>query len=174
MTDQPTKERPHEYHLMFWGEVQNDDKRWIERDLGITGRDFWFATAGERSEFKAKLKACADSHKCCIAFSEHDGPDVRLLTIARMTMRLADGRAFSFEYNFGYGYPPSAAEYMFQDGNYSCDCNKSLFLQEAGHDVQEGDCGDEIMLDSFRVTQETDPDGTKPYGVVPLTPPTTA
>ena len=65
----------------------------------------------------------ADRHNAIIEFAEHEGPDVRKRTVARMTFTLPDGRAFPFEFDFGYGYPVDAAEYMFEDGNYSCDCN---------------------------------------------------
>ncbi len=145
----------YEYHLMFWGEVKNQDKRWIERDLGIMETDFWFASAAKRSGFKDALRACADAHNCIIAFAEHEGFEVRLRTVARMTMTLPDGRAFPYEYDFGYAYDPESAEYMFEDGNYSCDCNRSAFLGRAGHDVAKMDCGDEIEISDFRVTKET-------------------
>lgn len=73
-------------------------------------------------------------------------------TVAHMTLRLADGRAFAYKCDFGPGYDSEAARYMWLDGNYSCDCNRSLFL--AGYGVEEMGCGDTITLEDFRVTHE--------------------
>lgn len=142
----------YEYFLTFWGEVENE--KWIERDLGIYEKEFWFQKKSERESLKARLNNVADAHNVTIVFDESEGRSVRLRTVARMTMVLPDGRAFPVEYDFGYAYPPKSAEFMFQEGNYSCDCNRSIFLAQAGHDVGEMNCGDRIKLTDFRV--ETD------------------
>lgn len=142
----------YEYHLMYWGQVQND--KWVERDLGITGNDFWFSTNKEREDFKARLESVASSHGVIIAFSEHDGTDVRKRTVARMTFVLPDGRSLPFEYDFGYGYGVESAEYMFTEGNYACDCNISGFLADRYPGIEKMECGDIIRLDSIAVTKE--------------------
>lgn len=45
------------------------------------------------------------------------------------------------------------AEYMWEEGNYSCDCNKSLFIQrncdESFNYGEEMPCGDKIELVSL-------------------------
>lgn len=138
-----------EYHLMYWGEVENDDL--INKTLGISDRNFWFASKHERQAFKEKLAAIARSNRVIIAFAEHDGPNARKRTVARMIMRLPDGRRVPFEHDFGYGYDASAAEYMFMHGNYSCDCNKSLFLHRLHPEISATDCGNEIVLEDFTV-----------------------
>lgn len=143
--------QPYEYYLGFWGQINNDDHRWIERDLGIFEKNFWFSTKPERDAFREKLIACAKNHNSCIAFSEKEGFDVRFRTIAQMTLRLSDGRAFPFSYDFGYGYPIDGAHFMFFEGNWSCDCNLSAFLSGAGYDVPEMDCGDSIVIEDFKV-----------------------
>lgn len=148
-----TQSERYEYHLKHWGEINNPDQRWLEKDLGVTESDHWFDSAEKRAEFRAKLKACADTHACCIVFVENEGTDVRKRTTVQMTMRLDDGRAFEYEHDFGYAYSPENAHYMWRDGNYCCDCNRSLFLKDAGHAVEEMDCGDTITLENFRVTQ---------------------
>ena len=125
-----TEVQAFEFHLHFWGEVENE--KWVERDLGIAEKDFWFPSKAKRDEFKARLAAVAKAHGVIIAFGENEGWNVRLRTVARMTLTLPDGRVFPFEYDFGYAYPPESAEYMFTDGNYGCDCNRSLFLGYAG------------------------------------------
>lgn len=41
-------------------------------------------------------------------------------------------------------------EYMFEDGNYSCDCNRSLFIQrQCDEDFPDMKCGDTIEMVSF-------------------------
>jgi len=43
-------------------------------------------------------------------------------------------------------------KFMYLDGNYSCDCNKKLFLADASQtDVTDGECGDEIRLKRLTV-----------------------
>lgn len=66
-----------------------------------------------------------------------------------MIMVLPDGREKYFEYDFGYAYPNDAAHYMFHDGSYSCDCNKSTFLAEKYNDVEKMDCGHSIRIKDF-------------------------
>lgn len=40
-----------------------------------------------------------------------------------------------------------AAEWMFNEGNYACDCNRSLFINEyCDKDFPDMDCGDTIEL----------------------------
>lgn len=137
----------YEYHLKFWGQIEND--RWVERDLGIYGNDFWFDTKQDRDDFKKKIVKVSENHKVIVAFDENEGFDVRKKTIVKMIMVLPDGREKYFEYDFGYAYPHDAAYYMFHDGNYSCDCNRSIFLAEKYDDVEKVDCGDAIRIKDF-------------------------
>ncbi len=138
----------YEYHLMFWGGVKNDN--WIERDLGIKENNFWFETEKERSEFKNKLQEVANNHKQVICFDENEGQYVRYRTIAKMIMVLNDTE-YPYEYDFGFAYSKDSAEYMFEEGNYSCDCNKSIFLSKKYPKVPEIDCGDTIELKDFKI-----------------------
>ena len=49
----------------------------------------------------------------------------------------------------------STMKYMYLDGNYSCDCNKRLFLDYAHQndppDLLDYDCGDELEIESITV-----------------------
>jgi hypothetical protein len=141
-----------EYYLGFRGQITNDNL--VERYLGIKERDFWFPTSNDRSEFKAKLIGFAETHKVTIAFKEEEGNQVRFRTIARMVMALPDGREFPYEYDFGYDFGEDSARFMFFDGNYSCDCNKTIFLSEKHPEIEEWDCGDKIELRDFKVSLE--------------------
>lgn len=145
---------PYEFHLHFWGQIENENENWVERDLGITEKNFWFPTKKARSLFKKRLIAVAEAHKVLIVFAEYEGYNTRLRTVAHMLLTLPDGRAFPYECDCGYAYPPESAAYMFEEGNYSCDCNRSSFLAAAGHPVEEMDCGDEIKMTDLKITME--------------------
>ena len=149
---------PYEYYLGYFGQV----KRWVEHDLAIKETDFWFPTEKERDEFKAKLKSVSDAHNAIIEFKEYEGIDARKSTIARMIFTLPDWRIFPITYNFGYGYEPYDAEYVFEDGNYSCDCNRSIFIGLS--DISDdGNCGDSIVMSEFTAQKE---DFSGPLGVI--------
>jgi hypothetical protein len=48
-----------------------------------------------------------------------------------------------------------SADFMFTDGNYGCDCNKSLFIgYHCDPNFPEMGCGDKIELISLEVTQD--------------------
>lgn len=122
---------------------------------------YWFNTPAERDAFQATWPA-----NCC-AMRDRSDPgedddghpiDTRAMTVAVVTLRLPDGRVGMFEMEFGYGYPRSSVHYMWREGNYSCDCNKRLYLaRECGIDPQyddgdmENPCGDTIALVSLDV-----------------------
>lgn len=142
----------YEYHLTYWGQVTNEN--WIERELGIKERDFWFSNKLDREIFKLNLEACANRRDVTIAFAEYEGSHVRFRTVANMTLCLPNGGKHKFSYDFGYGYPVESAIYMFHDGNYSCDCNLSLFLIRNGVNIEEFDCGYEIKIEDFNITLE--------------------
>ena len=84
---------------------------------------------------------------------EYEGDDADKLTVYTVTLKLPDGRTHNITHNFGYGYPVDSAEFMFEEGNYSCDCNKSLFLQQQGFDIDEQPCGDEITIETFKIVK---------------------
>lgn len=77
----------------------------------------------------------------------------RYKTIARMVL-VCNGREYPYEYDFGFAYPVDTARFMWESGNYSCDCNKSLFLSRVYPEVVVTDCGNEIEVKNLTVTQE--------------------
>jgi len=63
-----------------------------------------------------------------------------------------NGNEYPYEYDFDVEYPEEAAHYMFEDGNYSCDCNRSTFLHSKYGDVIPCmDCGNTIGMKDFKV-----------------------
>ena len=139
-----------EYHVRFWGSAEPHIAA-----IGISGTDHWFSSKPDRYDFIQKIRACAEMNGSTVMVTESEGPRCRLRSVARMMIRLPDGRGFPYEMDFGYGYPPDSAHYMFHDGNYGCDCNLSRFAYDAGaHDLDEMECGDSIKLEGFRVDED--------------------
>jgi hypothetical protein len=135
----------YEYYLQFWGGAEET----IEKELGITERNFWFNTKEEREDFVKKLMKYNHSG---LALNREEGEHTRKKTIAKITIQY-QGRKYEFEQDFGYAYPIEAAHFMFEDGNYSCDCNKSIFIREKYPEFEEMDCGDDLELTSLEVIQ---------------------
>lgn len=65
-------------------------------------------------------------------------------------------KQYTIHYDFGLDYTDEAAKFMFLEGNYSCDCNRSLFIQwEYGDDaIPELPCGNEIVLKEYHILKE--------------------
>jgi hypothetical protein len=72
-------------------------------------------------------------------------------------------KEYTLHYDFGKDYNKESAEWMFLEGNYSCDCNRSLFIRrEYGEDaIPELDCGEEIKLLSYQVYEPKERGGEK-------------
>ena len=63
-------------------------------------------------------------------------------------------KTYHYIYDFGYEYPEESARFIFFDGNYSCDCNLSSFIQEQDENFPFLKCGDEIKIENFVVRYE--------------------
>ena len=141
----------YEYLLHTWGGFYNEEHK---AKHGLEPGYFWFSTTDERQKFLDNLKEVEkkyDAHYLASSFEE--GKHVRYRTIARMKL-VYNGKEYPYEYDFGFGYPVESAHYMLEDGNYSCDCNKSLFLSRIHEEVPELNCGGTIETRDFIVTQE--------------------
>jgi hypothetical protein len=67
-----------------------------------------------------------------------------------------NGKSYHLRYDFGEDFPAHSAEYAFFEGNYSCDCNKSLFIRRyCDPTFPEKNCGDEIVIQDFKIIIET-------------------
>lgn len=138
----------YEYLVNLWGGFFNDEYRAVH---GYENGPYWFDTKEERSEFIDKLKALEKEHGYHhLVFSEEEGYGTRLQTIAKMVLKYR-GVYYELESEFQYAYPVESAYYMFFEGNYSCDCNRSLFLSRKYKDFPELDCGHEIEMVNFKV-----------------------
>ncbi len=80
-----------------------------------------------------------------------EGYKTRYRTVAKMKM-LYNGKTYDYEEDFGYAYGAESAKFMFEDGNYGCDCNRSLFLnRKYGKECPTKECGYEIEITEFSV-----------------------
>lgn len=76
--------------------------------------------------------------------------------IAEVVLRY-QGKEYAYRHHFAGDrdgdYPWASVEYMYREGNYSCDCNRSTFIQrdDMGNvpDFPDLDCGDAIALVSL-------------------------
>jgi hypothetical protein len=66
-------------------------------------------------------------------------------TIAFLTFEYK-GKQYEVEYDFEEDYPLDTARWMFEQGNYSCDDNRSIFIQEKYPEFPLHGCGDQIKL----------------------------
>jgi hypothetical protein len=132
-----------EYFLKYWGGAEP----YIQKELGTTKQNFWFDTKEERDKFAERLKKY---NKHGLVIEKREGQLTHRRTIAEITVKYR-GKEYSFEYDFGYEYPIVDAKYMFSTGNYSCDCDLSLFIRSDYPDFPELKCGDEIRMVSFKI-----------------------
>jgi hypothetical protein len=137
-----------EYLLHIWGGFFNKEHR-VKH--GKKPGYYWFTSPEARESFFRELQEIEERLDArFLARSDYDGPLVRKRTIAQMIF-IYKGTKYPFEYDFGYGYEESSAEYMFFDGNYSCDCNRSIFIRRGHPDFPELNCGEKIALKDFKI-----------------------
>lgn len=146
----------HNYLLRIWG---RDERIVLCRypPDAIEDRDvacYWFATPQDREEFIDT--ACRGPMVALDRVDQGDGRDVHAITTAEIVLLTPDGVSHTLDYEFGHGYPISSAEYMWREGNYSCDCNKRLFIARAEQQPEPEDdleCGDSILIQSLIIRQ---------------------
>lgn len=139
-----------EYMIHIWGGAWNEDSHpSIEKDLGIKSGYHYFDTEQELKDFENKLKPY--SHLGLVRDIKH-GVMSHKRTVAICTFEYK-GKEYIIDYDFGYEYPEDSAHFMFYDGNYSCDCNRSMFIsRKYGKDtMEELDCGYKIELKDFKI-----------------------
>lgn len=138
-----------QFHLTYWGGVENDGL--AAAALGTKETDLWFDTEDERDAIMAKLKKLAADNRTIVAFRQNDGEAAATITVAKIIFRVGK-KDYPLEYEFSVGYPVDSALFMFEEGNYSCDCNRSRFLSEKYPEIVETDnCGDTIEMVSIDV-----------------------
>lgn len=117
---------------------------------------WWFDTVADREAFKQQLRGM-DLHRhrsnhISLMMVEYDPMDAsgnecdtHKRTVAVMKFKLPTDEVMPLEFDFGYGYPHDSARYMFEEGNYSCDCNRADFLKLD----DDWKCGETIEMVEF-------------------------
>lgn len=144
-----------EYMVHIWGGAWNHDANpSIEKDLGIKEGYHYFETE-ECKNFFCNLLKNSVYEKQGIMVSEKYGVMSHKKTIFVGTLKY-QGKEFVIHYDFGYEFEEDRAIFMFEEGNYSCDCNRSLFIQrEYGETtIPQLPCGSEIELLEYHFEYE--------------------
>ena len=138
----------YEYMLHTWGGFYNDEHK---KEHGQKPGYFWFNTKSERDSYLNLLLEFENKFNArMLAFDIAEGENTRVKTIAKMVF-IFKGKEYPYEEDFGYAYPLGLAEYMFEHGNYSCDCNRSIFIQRNYSHFPEMQCGNKIKMKDFKV-----------------------
>lgn len=137
-----------EYMVHIWGGAWNHDANpSIEKDLGIKEGYHYFSNEEDKNNFISKLQLYRHLGLMTdIKYGEMSHKD----TIALIDFKY-NNEIYSIEYNFGKEYEEESARFMFYDGNYSCDCNRSLFINKKYENFPDMSCGDNIEMVSFRI-----------------------
>lgn len=122
----------------------------IAEHLGITESYLWFKTPAERA---AVVESMQPYREQGLMVSFEEGEATKTRTVAHVTL-IANGEEYNITEDFGYGYPQDSAEFMFEEGNYACDCNRSRMIQDVEPDFRPLDCGDTITLQKMYFTFE--------------------
>lgn len=141
-----------EYMVHIWGGAWNKDADpSIEKDLGIKPGYYYFDNDYEKDEFIMKLNNPNYKHQG-IMINENHGYMTHKRTIFVGTFKYKD-KEFIIHYNLGYDYSEDDAIFYFTQGNFGCDCNRSLAIRwEYGEDsMPELGCGCEIELLDYHI-----------------------
>lgn len=141
-----------EYMVHIWGGAWNPDAcPSIEKETGIKEGYYYFSTKEAKDAFVKFLQTPV--YKCQgMMIRTEKGNLTHKRTVFIGMFKYAD-KVFTLDYDFGYEYPSDSAIFMFTQGNYSCDCNLSMFIRNKyGEDaIPELDCGCEIELLDYHI-----------------------
>lgn len=147
------QEDKYEYMFHTWGGFYNKQHKDIH---GKEEGYFFFDTKEDRERYLNDLLNIEKQLNAIrLVYTFEEGNNVRYKTIAKMQL-LYNNKWYDFSYDFGHAYSEKNAHFMFHEGNYACDCNKLLFLNEAyGDEIQiNGNCGGNIEIRNFEVIFE--------------------
>lgn len=152
------------WHVGYWGEVAQSQA--FLDEIRNAGKDNWFASQEDAMLFLDRLKDAAFNLDLNLAYTIDldEKPYHRL--IATMDLIVPSGERVEYAYDFGHCYDVEAAEYMFSEGNYACDCNRSRCIGEALPDFKELECGETIEMENFKTAYILD-EHLKAIGIHP-------
>lgn len=139
-----------EYMVHIWGGAWNSDANpSIEKDLGIKKGYHYFSSEKEKDDFLKLITQDRYGSQGLMRDVQY-GEMSHKRTIFVVTFQY-QGEEFNLHRDFGYEFPEDVAVFQFVENNYSCDCNRSIFIrQEYGEDaIPELNCGEEIKLKNY-------------------------
>lgn len=148
----------YEYGFNVWGGYFQSN---AARDAGYRNGTYFFSDKKSRDSYLKEMSmAAARCGEICVS-DLFEGEAARERTIACMTLIVGDA-CYPMEYDFGYG-SYGHADYMFKEGNYACDCNRSMFIRQLYGNVPglppESECGEKIGMKDFTIRYERGPLG---------------
>lgn len=131
-----------QFLLHWWGGAAP----YIKETLKINSHYLWFETEEELTKVFNQIMSYEHHGLRFNAMSVAEGHQIHTRCIVTVKAEY-EGKKYEFDYDFEYGYDEHNAEYMFTEGNYGCDCNLSIFINEKYPDFEEMECGDRIKYD---------------------------
>ena len=141
-----------EWMIHVWGGAWNYDANpSIEKDYGIKEGYHYFNTEEEKDKFLEIINKPEYSDQG-LARDIKYGYMSHKRTIFVGIFKYKD-KEFVLHYDLGYEYEEESAIFYFTEGNFSCDCNRSLAIRwEYGDDaIPELECGEEIELTDYHI-----------------------
>ena len=141
-----------DYMVHIWGGAWNEDANpSIEKDLGIKEGYHYFKTEKEKDDFINLISQDKYLNQGMVK-DVYYGEMTHKRTVFVGDFKYKD-MVFTIHYDFGYEYPEESAIFAFEDGNYSCDCNRSLIIQDeyGENTIDELDCGEEIEMLNYHI-----------------------
>lgn len=133
----------YEYMLHWWGGCEER----VKETYGYENY-LYFDSIEELYKVKDNIMVF---HHLGVAFDEKEGELTHKNTIALVTLKYQD-KIYTYEDNFGKEYPENMVRFQYEENNYSCDCNRSLFIQRyCDESFLEMDCGNEIELVNLEI-----------------------
>lgn len=139
-----------EFFLHWWGGCSPT----VKAKYGFD-HEMYFDSEGKRDDAIAKIREIGVREGW--AFSVKDGEMSHQRPVAKVSLKYNDIEYQITDDSYSQEYDESLLDFMWKDGNYACDCNRSQFLREAGHDVPDMECGDLIELTNLEVEHVAGP-----------------
>ena len=141
----------YEYLLHTWGGFYNEEYITVHKEKPGY---FFFDTKEELNSYLKKLQYIERVMKATrLMYVIEEGYKVRYKTIAKMDF-IYKNKIYKHKEDFGYAYSPDTARFMFELGNYSCDCNRSNFIRRNyGLVIPKLECGDQIEMENLEIIQ---------------------